>query len=375
MRKRIVREGKTQQVTLTVNQTETCDASGKQISSVNQTFTADSVAEIERLLHLAGVGRQGGECPEAELPEDPTVRMLVLRAGHSHPEGCRCPVCPHPEGCQCVGCCQGIREGRELPPGFHDYEAAGPDEAIDLDFNTGDEDLDEDSTEHFDYGHRAYDETDSIDITAFSHDHGRAGNPVRYTPAKAGDNPMRSDMREDDEALEGEYSDAINDAVEQYKIDTHSLDAFADDIATRFDRDPDEVRQEILDQKAALADDGDDTDADIVEDDFETGDIVTDDTTEYDDFLEGRRPGRRLEESIQMLVENQSPNFLSAIHKVRDGDYDSLNAAEISNLASAFINLMQSPDARRVSQAHRDFRQYVGEAATLREYQKYTRRK
>lgn len=343
MKKRIA-EAKTTQVTLSVNQTETCDQTGKTINSVNQTFTADSIDEIDRILHLAGLGRSG-----AAVAAEPTVRMLIQGG---HPAGCQCQECCHPQGCRCEACC-GLTEGRDLPPGFHDYEAHGPEDAVDLNFNTAEDELTEQGVGHMDYGHRDYDDTDSYDLSAFSHDHGRAGNPVRYTPANSGDNPMKSDMVEDDESVEASYSEAINDAVRQIGEDPNAIDDCVEQIASDFGKSHDEVHQEILDQRDVLGDDS------MVDDDINQPLMMA---------TEGRV---RVEESLQMLTENHSPAFVSALHKVRDGLFESLNAAEISNLATAFINLMQSPDSQRVTRTHRAFRQYISEAAMLREYRKF----
>lgn len=377
-RTRNLREATTEQVTLTVNKTETCDETGKQTSSSNQTFTADSIGEIQRLLHLAGMS-QPNAVPTAQGEAEPTVRMLVLRAGQLHPEGCRCERCQHPPDCPCPVCTQGairvtvpdpddtsypgypgseIQESRELPPGFHEFEAGGPEDMVGIDFNTGDDDDLEEEAEDFDYGHRNYARGDDTDLTTYAYQSGGARRPVRYVPTNSGDNPLRRGVREEDDIVGGdvEYNEAINDAVDQYAGDPASLDLLARDIAEQFGRDEAEIRDEILNQKEALGDAG-----------------ATEDS-EFEDFRESRRSGRtRIEESIQMLVDNRSDHFLSAIHKVREGLYESLTPGEISNLATAFINLMQSPDPRRVARVHGQFRDYLGEAATLREYRRYQR--
>ena len=199
------------------------------------------------------------------------------------------------------------------------------------------------------------------DLTAFSYGTGGARRPGRYVPTNSGANPPRRGVEEEEDIVGGniEYNEAINDAVDQYGQDPASLDLLARDIADQFGKDEAEIRDEIVDQKEAL---GDGRDADPMDGEFE-------------DFRESRRARGRLAESIQMLVDNRSDNFLSAIHKVREGLYESLTPGEISNLATAFINLMQSPDARKITRVHSQFRDYLGEAATLREYQRYQRSK
>lgn len=82
---------------------------------------------------------------------------------------------------------------------------------------------------------------------------------------------------------------------------------------------------------------------------------------------------RKVKESIGNLLENDSPEFFSAIQKIKREKLKDLTSAEISNLAASFINLMQL-DENDAATLHRLFKNYLSESKMKKDYLKYLKK-
>ena len=386
--------------TLIVNKSKT---SGSATMNSSTTIDAGSLDEIHRMLELAGLkdeptvssalaakGVVDSQIQDGEFEVVGDVRYITTDELSNNGSGCGCPPeCPcHGQckpgcGCDCSGegYSNSVEEGwleNQFSNGSVDCEVCGPDDMVDVEFNTEDRKLGEsDIAGEYDYGH-----TDKSkrkrrnDIAAFDY----KGRPesggsasFRYTKAGYADNPMRMeddmDMDYDDEIGmsrededEQQYSSEMNLIVDTMKADIDngsftSVDNYIDTLALEFTKSEVEVAEELVDQFVLRYGKTPYQMAGMVQESVETG-----------------YRNQRLKESIGILANTESDEFMSALDKIKDDRVNTITVSEAHHLAAAFINIMRDSDNRSLVRLHECMREFIT-GGLIDEYRSYTKNK
>lgn len=297
------------------------------------TVSATNWDELSRMLELAGV----------KMDDQPTMRQAaiavnndgeveiqdgeveIVDAGSSCSGGNSCACangCSAGCGCGCDADTQ-TNEGwleHQIGTGAVEFEVCGPDDMIDIQFDTSTGGTKVNETAQADYGHNHYKSRVS-DIKAYDYkgrpESGR--NALRITNNMA-DNPM---VMDEEAPIESEYDTNINAVCELVKSDID-----ANDFTT------------VRDYVNAV--DGEGRDARQIEQDIRDQFLVLFDQTAEEmggrSVIEGTE---RLKESIGILVENTSDEFMTALDKIKENRANRLTDNEVSHLAAAFINMMR----------------------------------